>query len=1439
MAKSKYPNQLDTSVELPAVRNSALSDSINSLRSAVIQIEKTLGVNPQGSSGNSVASRISRSLDEDGNLKSDSINTLGLISGPITDSEVSKSASISESKLNLNFPTELLQDEISMISSELESMLETVNEISIKLSAHTSNSSVNRHPATAISIAPKDSISFPLAISNIESLDIQSAFEDIHNRHINYSGDNISTTNNSHYANQIFFDNSNTLSSLNVSNVQLAIESLANENSSENNNHQDSQHSNGLLRTGKLGSVSDSTISSILNDEVSISFASSSGSSSGTTVITLIESVDISNYKLRPFDIVKIIDSTDIDGRYVGNYEISSFSESGGVVSSIEIFGLLPENSTSETKMIIGKNIERNTNSASLLGSVIEDAQLTESKIIQIANPNSVRAISRQIKASEITSANRFIDVSVDGVSLGDLDLFTTGIDRQTIDSIISRLNEQLSEKKANILCYRLDYEEGPSEIALIHNLPDREGDLKSIMVSRGSDDAIDGIGFSHLEDLEVESLYGTKYYINGTSYSGLKNKLDSEDLRFFAGSNNVGFGSSSFNFLDLGIKSGDLITFSGAANSDDNGTFQIESVTSDLIRLNSGQLPLGFQSDSGENLRAQIFSNSISLSEITFDSVGGTLGSSVIDIFMNKNRDILYSKLLEYESVVIGSSSIIDIIDLESSEDLFQNELRLSIQSNENSLTSFNINLDGGTPASISGKNKYVWIASGTRNLRVKIYIEDSEAVAGKILSDGSEFEMILTLLEQVNLETNLFLCRTTYNNFNGRVVGGTYGPRILSKVPIGNTDSKDISNNAKREMIESPRSELRYNGVIYGLDIFDSDIDSNGFYTFSLGSGIAYINGKRFNIEENLNIITDINSSNSDKFYITIDDYGNIDFGAALENNCTTPFGESDFAVIGSIEYDGVNLSEFDLRLFINHIDLKILNSITVSPQNGMGHFKDPVKALKYAKRFSDIFPNAGTPILHFKSGIHKVSVDYKYSEGSFSWNPTSTQNLELFFDRQIDLGFFIDFPIVIEGEGQGTVIELVNNSSWINTSHRLVMPINVIGSKFTSATRGHDNLSDKMFVEIKNLTLKNTPVSYIDAEVSSGISMRSGLSLKNVYFDYSEFEGNFIDGINGPRAVQLLEVSDVVTSKGNLSISDCTFINSGIYVDSVERSKNISIINNSFFGDESSASFLFQDLYTFGISSSQSNITILNNSNRSVLNPNGITGPEMVLGNDVGWGDRFSRDVIIGNDLNVSNLVSGGSLEIQGDANINGDTYSQSYKYSTTRLVRKTLTFENQIESTSGSGSALGVPIVRASFNGSGWKTLFFNDSEAGLRFCEIRLPINQGEKLVQAGIQFIDLDGTGIFGSFEAQVSSRDPFGRVSVVAPFSSAISTNEPGLTGVGFASIDISPDVIAETDKTYWLKIRRVDSVGPDYNVFSLRLIFEVDSADSAIGVV
>ena len=120
MAKSNYPDKLDTSIEIPAVRDNIIeigSDVLNSVRTAIFQIERTLGINPQGAVGNTVSDRLNKALDGNGNILKEALDRANVLSGPIVDGDVSKTAAINESKLRLNYPTQLLQDEISILDN--------------------------------------------------------------------------------------------------------------------------------------------------------------------------------------------------------------------------------------------------------------------------------------------------------------------------------------------------------------------------------------------------------------------------------------------------------------------------------------------------------------------------------------------------------------------------------------------------------------------------------------------------------------------------------------------------------------------------------------------------------------------------------------------------------------------------------------------------------------------------------------------------------------------------------------------------------------------------------------------------------------------------------------------------------------------------------------------------------------------------------------------------------------------------------------------------------------------------------------------------------------------------------------------------------------------------------------------------------------------------
>jgi len=339
MPRSKFPSELDSSIELPAVRDNITeisSDTINSLRSAIFQIEKTLGINPQGASGSSVASRLGNALDANGNILKDALDRSNVLSGPVSDVDVSSVAAIKESKLNLNFPTQLLQDEISQLNGQLDNILLQLTELAAQFAAHTNPSSLNRHLGTAISLEEASVLASDVATVSLEDGSSQETWETLYNAHINYTGANISQINNAHRADQLYFDNDEVDDVIFNKDVQSAIEDLANIESVGIRNSILNLNSNGRIRSGSvIDGYEGRSSGSLLLGTSSVTYIQAAGDSrtnfSLASPATLLG--DISR-----FDILTLSGSSTSNDNT--DYQISDYVLDGsGKLTSVEVFG--------------------------------------------------------------------------------------------------------------------------------------------------------------------------------------------------------------------------------------------------------------------------------------------------------------------------------------------------------------------------------------------------------------------------------------------------------------------------------------------------------------------------------------------------------------------------------------------------------------------------------------------------------------------------------------------------------------------------------------------------------------------------------------------------------------------------------------------------------------------------------------------------------------------------------------------------------------------------------------------------------------------------------------------------------------------------------------------------------------------------------------------
>jgi len=156
-----FPDQIDTDIELPRVSDdlSDLSaDHINTIRDALFAIEKALGTNFFGSQ-DSLADFLTVSLNSNGTIKAEALAAVGLLVGPITNSQVASNAGIKETKLALDYSTTDLYTKITTNAAILTSIVSLTTKLIADLKLHlsgaqffTNSSDKARHVASQIDL---------------------------------------------------------------------------------------------------------------------------------------------------------------------------------------------------------------------------------------------------------------------------------------------------------------------------------------------------------------------------------------------------------------------------------------------------------------------------------------------------------------------------------------------------------------------------------------------------------------------------------------------------------------------------------------------------------------------------------------------------------------------------------------------------------------------------------------------------------------------------------------------------------------------------------------------------------------------------------------------------------------------------------------------------------------------------------------------------------------------------------------------------------------------------------------------------------------------------------------------------------------------------------------------------------------------------------------
>ena len=976
MPKSKYPDKLDTSVEIPVIRDNITeigSDVLNSLRSAIFQVEKTLGINPQGAIGNTVAARLSNVLDDNGNILKEALDRSNVLSGPISDVDVSKVAAIDESKLRLNFPTQLLEDQIAILDSRLDNFITALEELSALLSAHIHPDATNRHYAQAIAVEEADAISTSVATMSLAAGTLQEVLEEIYNAHINYTGEGISSINNSHTASQIFYDNTYTSDIIPSNDVQDAIDDLVAIEGAGLRNTSLNFNSNGIIRTGStFDSYEGLDIGSTLIDEASISYAGPAGFS---TDFISFDSPQEETATVSQFDILTLSGSAD-EGDNI-EYLISEVHRNTALeITGVTVFGGPKSLYELGISGKITKNIYRSYNENGLNCCARPRYLKTNIPDIQVAHPNAATAITSGIRPKEITSSTNLFSITIDGgdpieIDAYDSDLGAAGYP-QTLDSIVHQINREAVENKLNIAAYKMR-SLSCYELAIAHNVPNMPDTVnRTIKIeAASSDDCTTELGFTYLLEREIEGQAGNSYHINGYLLDEFGNiiSLSNQDVSLNTGTSEIQLNSDSESFLSMGVRVGDLIVISGSDTEDDNGTYRIASVHDE--KVTSDHSGYTFSGELADDSSVYILKTTAPVGEMEFSDIAAN-GSILFDVFVTQDQEVYYSKRMLVDGQPVSSQFEASVVDASSGFLLNGETAKLIFTGGASPVT---VELEDPTlavsdPVVIGSTGMYkIHAADGMSFVVLDVWATGS----GLITAATTEVE--LTGYDEIP-SSALHLCRGSYSTSLGMVLGhrsATSGsesvgiPSFIDKRSTGTADHTIIGESFIEKYIQGPRNELRGSGIIRSIELESVTDNGDGTFAVTISPGVAVINGIRYEYYGG----TDLILTHSENFYISLDSYGCII--SLNETAEASPFANQNVAHIAYVDIS--DSSHVDLRLFVDHLDYKVIADITVANDQRFGHFTDVKKAVDYARMFSKMFPNMGTPSVFVKEGEYEI--------------------------------------------------------------------------------------------------------------------------------------------------------------------------------------------------------------------------------------------------------------------------------------------------------------------------------------------------------------------------------------------------------------------------------------------------------------------------------
>lgn len=972
MSKSSYPQKIDTSVELPIVKNNVTeikADILNSLRDAIIKIEKSIGVFSDTTL--SLYDRVDHSIDGSGELKKSALDSAGVIYGPILNKHISEYAGIAEDKLKLDYPTGLLASSVSLVKTELESYLSKLKEIELKLTSHTNEYAVARHNSDAISVSGITNSPSNVAASQFSNGTLTQILQEIYSAHINFSA-SASATNAAHTAEQIFFNTENSPDFSDYESVQAVLDAIIASNLKSLTTNLFSTTTSGVVRKLKLFDQNENIQGKKISSVETVEYTENN---LPTQLITFANPVVLTE-SIEKFDMIYITGvNTELD--YNGLYTIYDYILDGDDVQSVIIIGGTKGSSLANTTGFIVKNPYRVANPGFFLPVVRPRYNRTNIPDVIFINPDCAYIISKGLDARLLSDSIKNLTLDIDGTEHL-IEIYDSSLDYNNLDSVIYLLNSYFSDNKISAMAGKLR-SNSCYELIISHLIPSVfDSDTIRYIKVLESDllDASTQLGLSNYIDVQIFG-YGTNnIMLNGLSFDAIKltQKYTSEDIVLDEADTSITFLTK--NPISLGVKIGHYVFVQNY------GLMRVSDVTTTKIILDDYGATFSEYADE----YIYILKNSLSIEDLEFSELVGSSGQLLIDFYLTSDYQFGYLvRAAINDSVSSGSHNTI-ILDI-SKDYLVNTSCTLNISTSN--IATLEEGSDSGDEVKIYNYDTYS-VKSPSGQYFIKILTN------GEVPSSNISVEIIG--YDQLPAGSYL-LGRCNYTPSMGMIFGtsGNGMPSLLDKRKAGTIGEENIAASFIEKYIEAPRAELMADGVASGLAVSQLFINPQNI-EITIEPGYYYCAGIRYQFD---GVNSFPYSHEGDNFFIGFDSTGCLRIEKELYDadlsRMISPFLNRQFVYLAYVEVGASQNNIFDIQKQISLFNNKIFSEITVSKNKDYGQFTTIKAAVDYARLYTKINNVDYAPKILIKPG--------KYIE------------LET---------IVLNFDISIEGSGPSTIVE-----------------------------------------------------------------------------------------------------------------------------------------------------------------------------------------------------------------------------------------------------------------------------------------------------------------------------------------------------------------------------------------------------------------------------